>query len=73
MLNPYHPYPFESELGSATGHSETSWAIEGDTVLCSKSGMTIKWMRLILLERFKIALKAIPKNVSKKAEHIYGF
>jgi len=33
--------PFESELGSGTGHSQTSWAIESDMVLCSKSGMTI--------------------------------
>lgn len=39
---------FETELESATGHSEASLAIEDSIVLCPKSHVT-KLMRLILL------------------------
>lgn len=33
--------PFEDELGLAIGHSEAGLAIEGNAVLCQKSGVTI--------------------------------
>lgn len=71
MLN--ESLPFESEFGSATGHSETGWALQGDGVLCLIIRHDYKWMRLIFLESFKIVLKASPKNVSEKAEYLHGF
>lgn len=61
--------PSENELRLAIGHSEAGLVIEGNAVWCQKSGVTINWWYLILLDRFKIALKAIPENVLVKTEY----